>query len=219
MNLTRIYLNPKRRGAAKLLGSPQAMHAAVLGGFAPDQPLRCDRGRVLWRVDGAGTPHVALYVVSPEPPDFTGLCEQAGWPRRPNWQTRPYGEVLDGLAAGEQRRFRLTANPTHRVRLASESRPKIMGHVTVAQQEGWLIERAEVNGFRILATSEGEPGVAVHSRSVRSFRRDASRVTIAVATFDGGLEIIEPELLRRALVNGIGRARSYGCGLMTLVRS
>ena len=42
MYLTRAYLNPRRRGAIRLLGHPQRMHAAVLAGFPlPGTPGSC----------------------------------------------------------------------------------------------------------------------------------------------------------------------------------
>lgn len=37
-------------------------------------------------------------------------------------------------------------------------------------------------------------------------------------TFEGVLTITEAELFRKALIDGIGRAKAYGCGLMTLAR-
>lgn len=37
-----------------------------------------------------------------------------------------------------------------------------------------------------------------------------------MAQFDGALQIEDPERLRTALTAGMGRAKAYGCGLMTL---
>lgn len=35
-------------------------------------------------------------------------------------------------------------------------------------------------------------------------------------TFDGRLEVTDPAALRRTLTQGIGKAKAYGCGLITL---
>ncbi len=43
------------------------------------------------------------------------------------------------------------------------------------------------------------------------------RVRIDTATIRGVLTIDDPEAARSTLINGIGRARAYGCGLITLV--
>ena len=43
-------------------------------------------------------------------------------------------------------------------------------------------------------------------------------MTLALATFEGVLEVTDPDALRHGLVHGIGRGKAYGCGLMTLAR-
>ncbi len=80
--LSRIRLNPTRRGTQKLLASPQAMHAAVMGSHPRFLDDRVS-GRVLWRIDQPAKHDIQVYVVSPVTPDFTGLLEQAGWPTQP----------------------------------------------------------------------------------------------------------------------------------------
>lgn len=210
MHITRFRLNPRRRGAVKLLSSPHAMHAAVLAGFP--EPGGDDRGRVLWRLDAAG-PRALLYVVSPMPPDLTHLVEQAGWPSLPDaWETRSYQPLLDRLRTGQRYRFRLTANPVHRVSAEGRSRSKTFGHVTVEQQEGWLLQRQEQHGFDLGDSAT----VQVVERRTVTFRRGSDSVTLRVATFDGELTVADPLRLGHALAHGIGRAKGYGCGLMTL---
>ena len=55
-------------------------------------------------------------------------------------------------------------------------------------------------------------------RSIAEFKHKEHRVTLGVATFEGVLEVTDPEALRRVLIYGIGRGKAYGCGLMTLAR-
>lgn len=225
MYLSRIQLNPRRRDAWRLLGSPQRMHAAVLASF-PDPPTGDLAGapRVLWRLDQARE-RFFLYVVSPSEPDFAHLAEQAGWPSTERGSSKPYDDFLDRLRAGQQWAFRLAANPTRYVPAKEGGRAKRLAHVTVAQQEQWLLERAERNGFRV--TSSRAPGVdgevsvpelAVTRRATRAFARNGAvdQVTLGTAQFDGRLEVADPDLLRRALVTGIGPAKAYGCGLLTV---
>ena len=50
MFLTRIYLNPYRRGARNLMRSRQTMHAAVLNCFPPGSLDDAAAPRVLWRL-------------------------------------------------------------------------------------------------------------------------------------------------------------------------
>ncbi len=221
MYLTRMQINPRRRGARRLIGSPQAMHAAVMAGFADARPT--EEGRVLWRLDTHAGQRTLLFIASPEQPDFTHIVEQAGWPTTETWQTRPYDPFLGSLRAGQRWQFRLTANPVHAGRRPDWADTKPLGHVTVKQQEGWLLDRADRLGFRLVGASEpdsvpDECDLAVVDRAVRRFRRTDRLVTITTATFEGQLEISDGPALRRALTHGVGRAKSYGCGLLTLAR-
>jgi CRISPR system Cascade subunit CasE len=219
MYLTRFDVNPARRGAQRLLGSPQAMHAAVLASFPPQaSSVGPEEGlaRVLWRVDRTGKTAAQLYIASPSKPDLTHLVEQAGWPTTQTWQSRDYSALLDRLDQGQQWGFRLKANPVHGVRIRERRRTQPLGHVTVAQQENWLTTRAEKHGFTLSKRSDGAPEVIVHSRETVRFLRQGETVTLTTATYDGVLEIIDAGALRTALVAGLGRAKGYGCGMLTL---
>lgn len=240
--LSRIQLNPRRREARWLLSSPQRLHAAVLGSF-PDAPTGDQGGapRVLWRLD-QDRERVLLYVVSPGQPDFAGLAEQAGWPTTERGLTKPYTGLLDRLESGQLWAFRLTANPTHYVRRGETSRARRIGHVTVGFQEQWLRERCGRLGFAITGGAyatqrDGDPApesttapadLVVTRRSIETFTRGdkgdgagrqrapQGRVTLTVAQYDGHLRIEDPDALRSALTAGIGPAKAYGCGLLTL---
>lgn len=215
MFLTRFRINTARRGSRKLLASPQAMHAAVLSAFAGSATGETDRPRVLWRLDGSGHDRL-LYIVSPDKPDLTHLVEQAGWPTTETWQTRGYSDFLDSLRVQQRWAFRLTANPVRYGRLPHRSDTARVGHVTVEQQRDWLLARAERSGFRVTVAGSGEPDLTVHRRQTYAFHRDGRRVTLRVATYDGQLEIVDAETLRTVLTSGLGHAKAYGCGLLTL---
>ena len=212
MFLTRFEMNSARRDAKKLLGSPQAMHAAVLSSFPSTREPSA--GRVLWRVDESG-PHTWLYIVGPHHPDLAHLVEQAGWPTIDTVRTRPYGPLLDSLEKGARWGFRLTANPTRSTRIGDSTRSQRVGHVTAQQQTDWFLERATSWGITLPETEYG-PAVVVHNRKTWQFNRKGARVTIATATFDGEFIIEDPEQVRMSLSAGIGPAKAYGCGLMTL---
>lgn len=214
MFLTQMHLNPARRGTRRLLASPQRMHAAVMLAFPPGAEVTSDAGRVLWRVDTDHTTHT-LYVSSPAEPDLTHLVEQAGWPASATaaWRTTSTDAFHERLAKGQEWIFRLTANPVHSRRPAAGGRGKVYGHVTAAQQEEWLYSRAERWGFEVTSS-------AIRDRKQLSFARrsdGSSRpVTLSTVTFDGTLRVAEPDALRVVLVAGVGRAKGYGCGLITL---
>lgn len=229
MYLTRLRLNPARTGARKLLSSPQRMHAAVLAGF-PDLPSAgSGEGRVLWRVDRDAKAKAFLCVVSQDRPDYTHVVEQAGWPTlEGGWETRDYTPFLEKLAAGGMWTFRLTANPVHKVRSRNnQADTKTTPHITPYHQAEWLLERQEKAGFRVVRKTAGgsppngadERELRVHGQHRFEFRKkpgDDRPVSLSSVIFDGRLEVTDPERLRRTLTHGLGRAKAYGCGLMTL---
>ncbi|MES4892249.1 type I-E CRISPR-associated protein Cas6/Cse3/CasE [Streptomyces sp. NPDC096012] len=50
--------------------------------------------------------------------------------------------------------------------------------------------------------------------SVQGGRR--APVSLVTVTFDGRLEVTDPQLLHRTLTQGSGKAKAYGCGLLIL---
>ncbi|HWH01683.1 MAG TPA: type I-E CRISPR-associated protein Cas6/Cse3/CasE [Pilimelia sp.] len=218
MFLTRFQINPARRGARKLLGSPQAMHAAVRAAFAAPEDHARDGARTLWRLDTPATATVHLYLVSPGRPDLAHLVEQAGWPTtQEGWVTRDYRPLLDSLRAGQRWAFRLTANPTHSGRKNAEAKDtQRFAYLREEEQVGWLADRAARHGFAVVAQADEQPNLRLHRRRTQTFSRGMGTVTIASVTYDGVLRVTDPDALRRALTGGIGHAKAYGCGLLTL---
>ena len=247
MLLTRIYLDPHRRGARKLMRSRQTMHAAVLNCFPPGS-LDAAAARVLWRLDRPatrsghplqGSPAYALFISSPVPPDPSHIVETAGYDTDGGVVVRELDGFLDRLEAGQRWGFRLCVNPTFRDKgqLDRAGRKKVLAHVTQEQQTKWVLDRAERCGFKILESADlgGELPVLEDSqgqrvdgknllingveRSLVEFRRSNGLVRLSIATFEGVLEVSDPQALRYAVVNGIGRGKAYGCGLLTLARA
>ncbi|MEU3601610.1 type I-E CRISPR-associated protein Cas6/Cse3/CasE [Streptomyces sp. NPDC006798] len=234
MYLTQFRINTGRSEARRLLGSPHLMHGAVNMAF-PELPSREGDGpRVLWRIDRGPQDRPKLFIVSPTRPDLTHLVEQAGWPtlETPGWDTFAYGEFLDALREGGTWGFRLTANPVHNIRRPQDekdARTKRAPHVTARHQLGWLIQRQKQAGFAVvekpverrLTEHRDEYELIVRDSMPLQFRRSPAQrstedVRITRVTFDGRLTVTDPGLLRRTLTQGLGKAKAYGCGLMTL---
>lgn len=213
MYLTQLEINPLRRQARRLLANPQVMHAVIMRICSPE-----NGERVLWRIDDTDA-GVFLYLVSPQPPKIADLNAEIGWPRK-EAKTVSYVGLLDSLREGDCYAFRLTANPVHTVTIAG--RKKRYGHVTVQQQKEWFLRKAEIAGFtvrKISADADEEiPDFIVHGRKIQTFQRQGKALTINTASFSGTLCVVDPVLLRKALVEGIGPAKAYGCGLLTLAR-
>ncbi|MFJ3505078.1 type I-E CRISPR-associated protein Cas6/Cse3/CasE [Streptomyces sp. NPDC090135] len=179
--LSRIPLAPLRAGARKLLKSPQAMHAAVLGSVA----YHPEPGRTLWRLDADNPHRPYLYVLTHPQPDWTALIEQAGW-AVDHAHAKPavaaYKPLLARLQEGQHYAFRLTAspvmntertellNPTQTTRQEANRRNDTpprrksfrIAHHTTDAQLAWLTTRAHKHGFEPLPlphTTDPAPGI------------------------------------------------------------
>jgi len=187
------------------------MHAAVLSAFPPGSEH--ETARVLWRLD-RGVDKLTLYISSPRKPDLTHVVEQAGWPTAPDpWSSASLDHFLTGLQPGQAWRFRLTANPVHSVRQGDGLRGKRLAHVTASQQEEWFRTRCERWGFATRHVAITDRRVVTFGRGAPSQRR---KVTLSMATYDGVLQVQDSASLSTALTAGLGRAKGYGCGLLTL---
>lgn len=77
-----------------------------------------------------------------------------------------------------------------------------------AERLAWTAEKAERNGFRIISFYSAEsPG----AKMIRD-----RKVNIPSTIFRGLLQVTDTEKFRKALKNGIGTYRSFGCGMLTV---
>lgn len=240
--LTQFPINMTRRESKSMLASPYRMHAAIAGSFPT--VASSPEGRVLWRVDSSQGGPSYLYIASPERPSLVGLNEQIGWPDlKDQWRTADYERFLDSIEVGRRYQFRLVANPvvSRRSAVGSNGHSKRIPHLTALQQAAWLVgeeafvahgvevpqafprqeeSRAERNGFSVLRDDRtGVLRMVVSDMRTVKFRKGSSGkiITLSTARYDGLLEVTDRDLLRHALTHGIGHAKGFGCGLITLV--
>ena len=212
--LSRMHLHPRRRGTTELLTNPWKMHAAVMSCFPPEF-TGSPASRVLWRIDRSEH-SVGLYIVSRDRPSFIHLQEQAGWENQTSWETARYDPLLSRIQEGATYRFRLTANSSKTIRTPAGER-KQAGLLSTEDQTKWLTERAMKNGFSVSdPDSPDSPAFQITSKGLLRFNRGQRTITLARAQYDGLLTVTDPDQLRRALVDGIGRAKGFGMGLLTL---
>lgn len=218
MYLTRFHLDPRSWAGARYLDNPHRLHAAVYRAM-PEQPVEVDSARrPLWRIDRDDPRDPLLWVVSAQRPSFDTLADEAGRSIDGRvYESKNYEPFLTRLSRGDVYAFRFTGNPVHSGRRTGDSiRTQRFGHVTAAQQTRWFEALSETRGFTLRRSASKEPDVAVVGRRRASFWRDGQRVVIAMSDFMGTLEVLDPDRLRQALTAGIGHARAYGCGLLTL---
>lgn len=243
--MSRIRINPLRERSRRFLASPHAMHGAVMHAI-PDRPTgerilwRLDadnlhrpflyvltRTRPDWShlVEQAGWPdaegeHAAVR-------DYAPLLARIAVGR----------EFAFRLTANPVQN---TPNPIKPTAIQREQavdarrRSFRVGHRTAGRQLTWFLSRTERWGFEVppartdpsalglkaLADTD-DPApyeVRITARGRRSFKksRDTRPVVLHTATFEGRLRVTDPSTFVERLLGGIGPAKSYGCGLLTL---
>lgn len=206
MYLSRVALDTAKRATMRALSSPSIFHGAVESSFAGE------RLRNLWRIDKLNGQMYFLLLSSREP-DLKEFNVQFGYDGRVA-ETKNYDQLLDRIAIGGKWRFRLTANPTKAVKSADGSRGKVVAHITNEYAAKWLLEKAEKNGFLL----QEDSFEIVESSWQRFYKKDNKHaVTLRKVTYEGILEINDAELFKTALINGIGRGKAYGMGMLTIM--
>ena len=176
------------------------------------------------RVDGQPRGLPLFYVLSStEPAPVPGLlaCETKRFEPR--------------LHSGQQLAFKLRANPVVARKEEGRSRSRrhdvLMDAKKAAKESGeedpatiqarmdaaarqWLGDerRGEGHGFRLLA----EPVVSGYRQ--HAYRRKGGEIRFSSVDFEGSLEVRDAERFQRALAEGLGRSKAFGCGMWLIRR-
>ena len=125
-------------------------------------------------------------------------------------QMRDLTPMLEALTKGRAVQYRIAGNASKRKAVGSKSDtdttrrgPIVALHGQAA--EDWWRDRARTAGL-CLHSLVSSPDAAARGGKIR---HDLTR-------FDGTASIEDPQALTEALLNGIGRGKSYGAGLLSL---
>jgi CRISPR system Cascade subunit CasE len=229
MHLSRLVLNNRDRQARRDLLMPYELHRTLWRAF-PDH----DPGRILFRVDSDPRGARPTVLVQSEfAPDWRSLRDgKPGYLLEPP-ESKQFNPVF---APGQRLCFRLRANPTKKVGTSSKE-DRLAGKKANGQriallreeeQVAWLLGKGEQGGFRI----PGEWLADGNERQVPNFRMDIipedwvrcgkeghSDGRFYAVRFEGLMEVTDPDALARTLADGIGSAKGFGFGLLSLARA
>jgi CRISPR system Cascade subunit CasE len=233
MYLSRLTLNPLNAQVRAELARPYEMHRTLLRGF-PHGSVGISRADieaagVLFRVDEK--PRENLFVVlvqSRTAPRWSFLNEHRdarGYSYllpasmlgdgKPNPVTKEF-DLSKKLAVGQTLAFRLRANPTKRLgNGAAHDTGKRVGIYDEALQLEWLQRKAEAGGFHIVRAM-----VSRDERIRDEIHRDDQTHDLELLSvqFDGLLRVLDQDMTRKTIENGIGSAKGFGFGLLSLAR-
>ncbi|PWG00481.1 type I-E CRISPR-associated protein Cas6/Cse3/CasE [Levilactobacillus bambusae] len=224
MYLSRVEVDTNNRAKIKDLTHLGAYHNWVEQSF-PDEIAANQRTRHLWRIDQLGGKKYLL-VLSENQPDKERL-EHYGVAGTA--MVKSYDQFLDRIQTGQVFQFRLVANPTYAVTKAGETKHQIFPHVTVEQQRGWLMKKADKNGFAIVTNPAVDTDDGIFSPLAfdivdrqyqilhRNKNKSGRQVKLSQVTFEGLLQVTDADVFRNALTHGIGREKAFGMGMMTVI--
>jgi CRISPR system Cascade subunit CasE len=217
MYLSRLILNPRNRRVQREIANPHELHRSVTAAFSG----RSGAGeRVLFRLETH--PHATAFVLlvqSLNQPDWSWLHEPdaQGYllptPLLPagihtNLQSKPF--ELE-LSRGQTLAFRLRANPT--VKRTVDGQKKRQGLYQEEEQRAWLARKAEQGGFDLLGVRTSREEM-LEGHLQRNGNRHALR--FLAVQFDGVLQVRDPARLHTTVKRGIGSAKGFGFGLLSL---
>jgi CRISPR system Cascade subunit CasE len=217
--LARLQLSPGSRILVRDLGDVVRMHNRVMSAFPHSCAgnARAELG-VLWRVDQPSGRPPTIFVQSAVEGDWNRLPQ--GWASRV--ETKGLDDFFAGFAGGMRLRFRLRANATRRIETKSDpGGPRRNGRrVPLRDPEAavaWLSRHGTDSGFQ-LVKGDVVPMATASAEAPISGRRQGSIVTVEATLFEGLLAVTDPDRLRHAVRAGLGPAKAYGCGLLSLGR-
>lgn len=222
MYLSQLTLNPGSRRVHRDLADLQQLHRTVMSGFPKtDDPQPRQAHAVLYRVEplAHGPPRVLVQ-------SHTAPLWQLDEHLLPGTivETKDISPLIAALGVGDRLRFRLLANPTRKIarHTANGERRRQGRRVelrTEAQQRDWLAGRAGRHGFEITTTEVGEPDVLITPLGRHRGRRptpDSAPLIAVGALYEGHLRITDLEAFCAAVRDGIGPAKAYGYGLLSI---
>lgn len=198
MYLSQLNLKRLDRTAMKTLADVYRLHQLVMKGFA----AYSSTDRVLYRVEPEErNGQVTVLVQSLQIPDwscFTDVNSGVMSARVKDFSTEfKTGDTFD---------FRLRANP---VVTRDGKRHGLIRDESLIE---WLGKKEKTVGAGFCSIAVIDEGYVTGTKG------NQHRMSLKAARFEGRLEVVEPTVFQNAFSSGIGTAKAFGFGLLSLVR-
>ncbi len=227
MILSRLTLNPRSREAVRHLADGQELHRTILSAFPDGAPGAARQlFGILFRVEYRRGAPPALLIQSHKHPDWSALPRDYLFAPP---ESKDVSEAWQKITGGAEFRFRLRANPTRKIDTKTgpegiRRHGKRVELRTEQEQLDWLRRKASEGGFEIVSvrTAAEIPDVRVSDEGkVGGYRNvgsgnDKRRLTFASVLFEGKLRVTDAEKFRASLEHGLGSAKAYGFGLLSV---
>ena len=208
MYLSKLVLNGGNRLVQTELGNVHKLHQQIMHAF-PDEHR--DTSRHDWNILFRQEPDSEVVLVQSDlEPDWSNLpthylSDRVDLPLA----VKPFALSADQVMAGRILQFRLRANPSKR----DNQTKKTIGLFHSADQLAWLERQSGCCGFQLRGVDLIPSPNVFGSKGSRT-----APIRITTVLYQGILEVTEPKSFLNAVQRGIGRGKSYGCGLLSIAR-
>ncbi len=207
MYLSRLLLNPKSRLVRELQADVYQQHVTLWRAWRDRNP-----GRVLFCIEADGSILRAIVQNTGDLPDWDF------WNMEPfrgcllaTSETNPAIKEIPGLnlQRGDVVTFKVRANPTYR-----DDQGKRRTILDDEAQRVWLQQVAYHTGLNLIYFNTINEGIVVGTHP-----NQAQPIQVGVCTYQGVARVSDPEAVWRKCQQGIGPAKAFGCGLLSLARA
>ena len=109
--------------------------------------------------------------------------------------------------------FNLKINPVKRLSLKNGQGHKDQPIISIDDIRTWVLNRSNKNwGFNIINDS-----LDITINSTERFIKDTNKIVYNSATLRGSLVVIDTKRFESSFINGIGRGKAFGFGLLQIV--
>lgn len=206
MNLSQLFLNPLSQQARVDLSNPYDMHRTIRRAF-PD--YSGNPNRILFRVETEygreGRPMVLVQSSSLEP-DWSALDQFDQY----LLDIRGPKRIDPHFKKGQVLRFRLDGNPT------VKRKGKRRALLKEEEQQQWLERKIQQSGAELGFATFNSFWTNNPQAKEEKYQDNKAKIPHFGIKAQGMLRVQDPERIRKAIEDGLGPAKSFGFGLLSL---
>ncbi|MBN2435150.1 MAG: type I-E CRISPR-associated protein Cas6/Cse3/CasE [Spirochaetes bacterium] len=207
MYLSKLSLNLRSKEVRRDLADCYQMHRSIYNCFPSKD--EGGSGSIVYRVEDYQNTLLnhrqitqVVLVVSEKEPGWHNLSDIY----LSDNQIMQYAEKIECIANDMSFRFLLKANPT------KKNDGKRIALRTYDDRQKWALRKAKDNGFELIDLS-------VRSDSIqKSDSKKGHELVFNTVYYEGFLRVTDVNLFKKALCVGIGSAKAFGYGLLTIAR-
>lgn len=191
MFLSKIEFVDFSKNLLRDISSRYKQHQFVMSAF-PDNMNKGD-DRIMFRHEGK-----TILVQSHIKPDWEKTNAKYGYIKK-----FAVKEFEPNFANGSSLKFRLIANPTVNKR---GKRVSIHNYEDIMS---WMVRKSKNGGFKLTSLTVGQ------NTNIKTREKN---MTHSVVEFNGTLIVTDSNIFYNSIAKGIGRAKAFGCGLLSVAR-